>query len=491
MNGEERTPASFSWMRRWGAVLNLIITVAAVLVIVAAVNYLVIRHYQRFHWSQDVEAQLSQRTRTILRSLTNDIKVVAYYNSKDPLFPRVKGLLKEYEIASSRIQVQFVDYLRDLGTAQQVKQQYQLNSLADKNLVIFESNGRRKAVYDTELSDYDTSGLIRGETNEVERTHFKGELLFTSKIFAVATERSPIAYFLTAHGEHRPDNVADGDGYGKFAALLANENNFELRGLQLGGTNEVPSSCNLLIIAGPRQPLDRTELDAIQHYLEQGGRMLVAFHNETVAKHRPTGLERLLARWGVDVGENVVIDSKHSFNNGLDAVPVELGQHPVVNPLAKSRVQLVMPRSIRSLRPAGRSDETRVDELLFTSPASLLTDLRSRDPTPKGPQPLMVVVEKGVPGMQRGSTRIIVLGDSVVWSNHGIEALANKEFAASAANWLVNQATLLGDIPRRAIRNYRLTMTRGQLRSTQGVLLLGMPAAVLLVGFMVWARRRN
>ena len=490
MNGEERKPASFSWMRRWGAGLNLVITVAAVLVIVACVNYLVIRHFTRFHWSSDTEGQLTKRTLTILGTLTNNIKVIAYYDSKDPLFPRVQGLLKEYEIASSRIQVQFVDYMRDVSLAQQIKQQYALNAVADKNLVIFDSNGRRKTVYETDLSDYDTSKLIRGETNEVERTHFKGERMFTSRIFAVANERSPIAYFLGGHGEHPPENGTDPGGYGEFVSLLANENNFECRGLQLGGTNEVPADCNLLIIAGPIQPLDRSELDAIQRYLEQGGRMIAAFNSETVRAHRLTGLERLLARWNVDVGENVVLDVKHSFSQGRDVVPVDLGKHPVVNSLVKSRVQLVMPRSIGALRPAGRSDETKVEELLLTSPESVVTDLRTVDRTKKS-RSLMAVVEKGVPGVQRGSTRIVVIGDSFLWCNSGIAALANKEFAASVANWLVSQNILLADIPPRAIRNYRVTMTRTQLRSVQVILMAGMPAGALLVGVLVWARRRN
>jgi hypothetical protein len=218
--------------------------------------------------------------------------------------------------------------------------------------------------------------------------------------------------------------------------------------------------------------------------------MIVAFNSETVRVHRPTGLERLLARWGVDVGENVVLDLKHSFSGGRDVVPVDLGKHPVVNPLAKSRVQLVMPRSIRALRPAARSDETKVEELLFTSPEAIVTDLRTKERAAK-PQSLMVVVEKGVPALQRGSTRIVVIGDSIVWGNKGIEALANKEFAASAANWLVSQNILLAEIPPRAIRNYRVTMTRTQLRSVQAILLAGMPAAVLLIGVLVWARRRN
>ena len=491
MNGDERTPASFSWMRRWGAALNLAITVAAVLVIVACVNYLVIRHYTRFHWSRDLEAQLTKRTQTILASLTNDIKIIAYYNSKDVLFPRVKGLLDEYEIASPRIHVQFVDYMRDIGTAQQIKQQYQLNSVSDKNLVIFDSNGRHKTVYEGDLSEYDTSKLIRGETNEVERTHFKGELLFTSKIFAVANERSPVAYFLIGHGEDPPDNATDANGYGQFVALLANENNFDCRRLQLVGTNEVPADCNVLIVAGPKQALDRSELDAIQRYLEQGGRMLIAFSSDTVRAHRLTGLERLLARWGVDVGENMVVDYQHSFSKGLDVVPVDLGKHPVVNSLANSRVQLVMPRTIRALRPAARSDETKVEELLLTSPETLLTDMRTVDRTPKGSQSLMVAVEKGVPALQRGSTRLVVIGDSLLWGNKGIDALANRHLAASVANWLVSQNILLTDIPARPISNYRVVMTQGQLRTVQGMLLLGMPAGVLLVGVLVWLRRRN
>jgi hypothetical protein len=103
----------------------------------------------------------------------------------------------------------------------------------------------------------------------------------------------------------------------------------------------------------------------------------------------------------------------------------------------------------------------------------------------------MVAVEKGVSGLQRGSTRLLVLGDSTMWDNQWIEAAANREFAASAANWLVNQSVLLGDIPSRAIHTFTLTMARAQLRTVQLILLLGMPGAVLLIGLLVWARRRH
>lgn len=494
MNGDEQTPQSFSWMRRWGAVLNLIITVSAVLALVMMFNYLAIRHFTRFHWNHNIEGDLSSRTRTVLASLTNTVKVIVYFDSEDPLFSRVKGLLREYEIASPKVQIQFVDYLRDSAAARKVKVDYKLTSVNDKNVVIFDANDRTVVVNEGELSDYDTSGLVSGKTNAVYRTHFKGELLFTSKIFEVANARSPIAYYLLGNGEHPPGAGDSPESYGKFLALLHNENNFNLHPLLLTGTNEVPANCNLLIVAGPTQPLDRTELDKIQHYLDQGGRMLVAFNNATV-NGRPTGLERLLAKWGVDVGNNWVVDRQNSMNGELDVIPVDLGRHPIVNALQNaqsSRVQLYRPRSIHALRPAARGDETRVDELLFTGPDTVVfTDRREPDPTQKGPQSLMVAVEKSVPAVQRGSTRLVVLGDSTIWGNQFIESAANREFAALTVNWLVNQSVLLSDIPRRPINTYKLTLTRAQLRSVQLMLLVGMPGAVLLVGLLVWLRRRH
>jgi ABC-type uncharacterized transport system involved in gliding motility auxiliary subunit len=494
MNGDERTPQSFSWMRRWSAGLNLVITVAAVMALVAMANYLAIRHYKRFHWNRDAEAELSKRTLQVLASLTNTVKVIVYMDSdpdNNPLFPRVKGLLKEYQYASPRIEVRLVDYLRDAAAAKAVKQQYQLNTLNDKDLIIFESKGGKKVVSAGELSDYDYSDLIAGKSNEVYRTHFKGELHFTSAIFSVASDRKPVAYFLIGHNEHSPGG-ADSEGYGKFTAMLMNENNFEVRPLLLGGTNDIPPNCNLLIIAGPTQPLDRTVLDNIQRYLEQGGRLLIAFASGT-ARGRPTGLEQLLRKWGVEVGDNTVLDPPHSTGSGYDVFPVELGKHPIVNALQNSQVQLYMPRSVRALRPAARADEVKVDELLFTGPATVVfTTGRTPDPTQRGPKSLMAVVEKSVPGgIQRGSTRIVVIGDSTLWNNQLLYSAGNNNLAAFAANWLVSQNVLLTEIPPRAIRNYRLTMTHTQLRSVQLILMAALPGVVLLIGLLVGWRRRH
>jgi hypothetical protein len=213
---------------------------------------------------------------------------------------------------------------------------------------------------------------------------------------------------------------------------------------------------------------------------------------------RPTGLEPLLRQWGVGVAQNVVLDPDNASNpQGIDPKPVNPGVHPTVNSLGRARVRLTNPRSLYAIDSGeARRDDAKVDELLFTGPKSqMLSDFNERgiprERKQVGSQPLMVAVEKSIPAVQRGATRIVALGDTAFWANQLIEVDANAEFAAHVVNWLVGQNILLADIPRRAVATYKLTMTRSQMRNVRWLLLGAMPAAILLLGFIVAARRRS
>jgi hypothetical protein len=108
--------------------------------------------------------------------------------------------------------------------------------------------------------------------------------------------------------------------------------------------------------------------------------------------------------------------------------------------------------------------------------------------------PLMVAVERGgVRGVsaERGATRIVVAGDSIFLANDTIDKLANHQFASHAVNWLLAREELLIGIPPRPIKEYKLTMSRAQLISVQWILLAGMPGGALLLGGLVWMRRRR
>jgi ABC-type uncharacterized transport system involved in gliding motility auxiliary subunit len=325
-------------------------------------------------------------------------------------------------------------------------------------------------------------------------------MLFTSALQRVTSGRTLKAYFLQGDGEHSPESDERFMGYSKFAGVLK-ENNVTSQSLSLRGANEIPADCNLLVIAGPLNPLLNEDLEKVDRYLKQGGRMLVLFRYKSV--ERPTGVEKLLQQWGVAVGRDVVVDSENFVNDGNDIIVTDFSEHPLTKPLqAKSKLYMILPRSITKIPTAASvADGPQVQMLASTgAKGRVITDIRP-GPTPyKGPDdfvgkvPVMVAVEKGtIRGLSadRGSTRMVVVGDSVFLANGTIESVANYDFANYAVNWLLARNELLVGLAPRPIKEYKLAMTQSQRRAVSWILLGGMPGSVLLMGTLVWFRRRK
>ena len=268
----------------------------------------------------------------MLEALTNEVKVTVYFDSQEPLFSSVKDLIKEYQLICPRfVKVEYVDYIRPPNRAALVKARYKLNSTGDKDLVIFDTGtGPPRIVYEKELSDYDWSAVLAGG-KEVRRIAFKGEQFFSSAIMIVSDPKPFKAYFLRGHGEHDPESDDEQAGYAKFAQLLQ-EKNISAIPLSLQ-TNEVPADCQLLVIAGPRLAFSQLDLEKVDSYLSHGGRALILLMN-TLAGARLSGLEQVLANWGVEVGDNLVMDKLQGKNEQSPFLLVShFGEHPIMKPL--------------------------------------------------------------------------------------------------------------------------------------------------------------
>jgi len=488
---------SFSPYRKWGIGLHVLFLSLIVLSVVVMVNYLSREYFLRFHASTHTRIQLSPRTVGLLRSLTNQVNVTLYYDTEDErsLYSTVSDLLSEYRLHNPRITVQTVDYMRDPGMAQKTKAKYHLSALTDKNLVIFDCNGKTRQIEGKALAAYveKLSGRTPDGKLLIERkpTAFLGEIAFTGALLDVTSSKVLKACFLQGHGEQQIESGDEVWGYLKFASILQ-QNCIQPETLSLAGTNGVPSDCNLLVIAGPRDVIPSDELEKIGEYLNQGGRLLALFNYSSAYKN--LGLEAVLAKWGVDVGHNVVTDPDNSATGRMVDVIVRnfgSGKHPVVNPLVGSALHLSLPRTVGRLRPrAEAADAPRVDEIAFSGPNATVAGGVARRP----PFPLMVAVEKGAIKdviTERGSTRIVVVGDSVFLGNLQIDSAGNRDFAAAAVNWLLERTQLLGGVGPRPITEYRIAMTQAQLHQAQWVLLGALPGSVLVLGGLVWLRRRR
>lgn len=483
------TKPSFSPARRWQIGFDVVLRTALVLAVVVMVNYLGAKFYGRFYLSSQTRVQLSSRTLNVLHSITNQIKVTVYYDKTDDWYPAIIALLNEYRSANPKISVKTVDYLRDAGEAQKIKAQYKLSSTKDKDLVIFDCEDHVKVVNGEALTQVKLEQVPNATEREFRRkpVAFNGEMMFTTMLLAVVNPKPLKAYFLQGHGEPALSGSEDGD-YQKFGAVLA-ESYITTEPLQLMGDAPVPDDCNLLIIAGPQTAFPEAELQKIDQYLAQGGRLLMLFNYYSL--QHPTGLEPIFARWGVNVIPDTVVEPKNT-TSGQDVITYDFSSHPVVNPLVQLALQLILPRPVSKIdwkNPPANAP--KVDELAFSSPQSKLM----REPaTPPRSYPLMVAVEqKSAAGVAntRGTTRMIVAGDSFFLGNRQIESAANRDFASYAANWLLDRTVLLEGIGPRPVTEFRLTMTQTQLANVRWLLLAALPGGVLLFGGLVWLARRK
>ena len=495
------THPSFSVARKWSLSLNMLLALGAVVALLAMTNYLASRHFTRWSLSDQAQTQLSPLSLRVLNAVTNPVTVTLYFDKRDALYSLSHNLLKSYRYANPLIEIKVVDYVKEPGDAQLVKIKHKLGE-TDRDLVIFESQGRPYKIYQGELSDIDIQPLVRGESKEVKRTSFKGEAMFTSAILSVISARQPKAYFLDGHVEHNPEADDGLMGYSRFAGVLR-ENNVIFNRLSLDGPQDIPADCSLLIIPGPRTALDQAVLDKINRYLKQGGRLFVMFFS-TAGTAKPTGLETMLSEWGVKVGEDVVIDEKKSMSDTKgDFVTSTFGTHPLIKPLLQGfQLYTILPRSVaKDTKRAAGTDAPQVEQLLYSSEGGrILSDIRpdgrmlasTKDFI--GNVSLMVAVEKG--GIRnvsadRGTTRIVVTGESLFLANNAIDREGNRQFATHAINWLLARNDLLVAVPPRPMSEYKLTMTAAQMSSARWILMGALPGFILFIGGLVWLRRRR
>lgn len=480
-----RQPSFHRGQRRSAALHVLLSAVAAVLVLVE-LNYFAARWDHRFEIGARTGG-LSPLTLNMLKRLTTPVKVVVFFDRREPLFGTVSALVREYAAQSDKIEVEFVDYKMP-GRAERIRAEYELASAGDTSRVIFDCGGRVRSVLGSELSDYKVE-----ENREVKRVGFKGEQLFSSAILNVSTGVTPRVLFLEGHGENDPSSQDDQRGYSKLAGLFR-ENGFEVGRFSGLASSPVPTGCDLLVISAPQTTLEPAEVERLREYLVGGGRIWVLMSFSSMGT--PSGLEPLLADWGIGIGSNWVQDQGESQSGEPNVLlGSRFGGHPITRPLLRSSVKMVLPRAVQSLRPRpGMVNAPTVTELITTSQDGVLlvpVDRNRAEVRQRGGISVAAASEWRGPGTNSVAARMVVAGDSFFLANVMIEQAANRDFAQMTINWLINRDETLNEIGPKPIREYQVTLTADEMVRARWTLLVGLPVLALGCGLLVWVRRRT
>jgi hypothetical protein len=422
------------------------------------------------------------------------VKVTLFFDtSQAEVYPEIRSLLDEYQAVNKHISVRTVDYVQNPGEAEKVKAQYKLVSSTDKDLIIFDCNDHVKMVSGDAIMERTLEQIAPEDPKQKEPEFrrkpvaFSGERIFTAMLLALQNAQPLHAYFLQGHGE---PSLTDSDNFGylKFASALQ-QNYITVSDLELLGPSVIPMDCNLLIIAAPAAEFNPMELQKIDQYLAEGGRLLLLFNYASVKQ--PTGLEAILQRWGINVLADVAQDPKNTVT-GQDIVVRQFSDHSVVSSLSQLSLQMVLPRPVEKINlPNPPANAPEVTELALTGPTATLAGDRSVPP--RSYSLITAVEQKPTPGVAnlRGSTRLVVAGDSIFLGNYYIEGGGNRDFLNSAVNWLLDRPQLIEGIGPRPVTEFRLLLTIQQQQQLRWLLLGALPGGVLFFGWLVWLVRRK
>jgi ABC-type uncharacterized transport system involved in gliding motility auxiliary subunit len=485
--------------------------VALVLVLWVIVNYFGWKYYARFDWTGTKLYSISEKTTGILGQLDRDIEVLVFLSPGEQLFAPIMELLASYEEASDQISVRTVDPERDLLQAQEIVDRYQITQL---NVLIFDAGDDRRVVDTADLADYDYSGMQYGEGATM--VGFKGEQVFSSTLLELMESRKPSILFTNGHGEMSLDDMSE-RGLAVVRDLLG-QDNFQMEERMTLGADGIPDGTDLVIIAGPTSNFIEPEIEILRRYLDRGGRLFLLLDPSLAPAGGlvETGLEALVAEFGIEVGADIVVDPANPLPFfGPETIFVNIyGNHPITRALDQAQLPVVVPLG-RSVRAAAAAPEgLTVTELILTSvdgwgetDLDRLDQVDRQDADVPGPVALAVAVEVeeeraadglgGAPPPDSVSPedvgrelRIVVVGDADFASNSQMQNIPNATFLANAVNWLVDRETLVG-IPAKAPEQVRLSLTRGELARISWLVLAVLPGLALAAGLIVYLKRRR
>lgn len=459
------------------------IALAGVLIVLGlliAVNYLASRRNHRWDLTANQQFSLSPQTRQILEKLDAPVSVLVFDRPTE--FDRFRDRLGEYQYVSNKVAVEYLDPDKQPVRATQ-------NQVQAYGTVVFSYKGRTERVISSDEQAL-TNGLIK-----------------------VITGSERKVYFLQGHGEKETAD-SEREGYSAVATALGSEN-FKVETLSLAQQQTVPADATVVVVAGPKTDLFPPEVSALRTYLSKGGKLLVLIDPPDKANSQPfTNLIALITQWGIDVGNNVVVDvSGIGRLIGTDEfMPVAAPPYPT-HPIT-DRFRLItayrLARSVApaSAPPAGKTAQSFIQTSANSWAETDLTGLftgkaaeNNKDKDMQGPVSLGATVTEEIKDAKapepkkdgeskKVEARLAVIGDSDFVTNSLLGVQGNRDLFLNTLNWLSQQENLISIRPKDP-DDRRITLTADQQRWVKFLALLILPAAIFGAGIFNWSRRRG
>ena len=227
----------------------------------------------------------------------------------------------------------------------------------------------------------------------------------------------------------------------------------------------------------------------LRDYAAGGGRLLLMYDPEFPVSPE---LQAMFGDLGVQVGDGSVLDPVNHAGTEADKVAVPYyPPHPITNDVAMT--VFPAPRPLRLLK---RLPNVEATALVQTSTESYvqqvggtLATLAATQVAARGPRTLALAMDGIWPGGGQKPFRLVLVGSAGFATNAFFPYVSNGDLAVSMVRWLADDLST----PKLRPITYSLPeiqLTAQQMRATFVVVVILLPLSVILLGVLVWRRRR-
>ena len=480
-------------------VLTLVVVAAVVLVNVVA-GLLNDRFPLNLDLTSDKLFTLSEESRQVAQSIDADIDVVVFAgeeNFSDATTDSTAGsimrqfyeLMKQYEAQSGgHVKTTYLDVVANPTLASRYSE-YEVQS----GDILFIGNGKHKKANINDLASYTSSHYsttISG--SQVEK-------IVASNLVNISSEYTPVVALLTGHDE------ASYSLQGIQSVLSAN--NYEVREIDITGSEELGDDINTLVIAAPSKDYTEDEVKKVREWMNNGGnlgRNLAVFVNYQA--DCPNLYEYLNVDFGIEVTNNLIIetDINRYFRSNQSWLYGDIADTDYTGNSAGDRKALTMlTRQLLTHRESDTSSTLfNTDLITYSDSAQLVTlqEGQTEEVTPFEPEETPVVGtamatrwETGEDGESRTS-HVLVSGSQDLVSpalRSYMTTVNNEEFTLDLFGEMTgNQETV--NISTQSLDQAILSFSGGQaLVIGFGIFTIGLPAVTLIICLVVFLRRRH
>lgn len=481
-------------VRSAASAANSLIQMGLLVIIFVVANFAAAKWYLSRDFSPNELHTLSETTRKVIASIDSETRIIAAFSETSSDFARISELTELFDDAGGKkISAEVLDPVRNPNRAREISTNFK-HEFRRNSVLLIKNNSLR------EIPEEDLFLLERDQSGQWVRGAFIGEDAITSALLSLQRAKQPVLYILTGKGSWPRTN--QGTGADILATLINQRQGINVRELSLKDVDAIPDDASAIILVNARYDFNGRELGLIRKFFEERKGGVITLLNPTEPL---PNFEAFLRLYGIHVGHlPVVTRTQQVGGNDLTVydVPIKFLAGPEWMD-SFLNVDTVFPGRSCFLKIDEGSDELirRKIEVasLALSPGDYWAESKP-DVSPAeltigedspGPLTLAAMVEKGNVDDARlrvRSSRMVVIANPHLLDPPTLNQ-ANVDFLFSAISWTMNEELTIGITPPTP-SIYRLQLKEGSHATLSWVVCGLLPAATLILGFLVFQRRR-